>query len=132
MIRGTKHDELIRNPRFDVQIGAMAVTLDKAEVKLVVGYLLHDGGGIVHLQPHPALRVFLQELRYDQGSQVIADGQCRTDIQRSISRPAFEQIFDSIGAVDQVDGMRQHQLTNLIRSDEHKSALQYILRIPYA
>ncbi|MNP77619.1 hypothetical protein D3C76_1750800 [compost metagenome] len=52
-----------------------AIAFDQTQVNFVVGNLLHNIGGVLHVQLYLAFRVALHEAADQQGREVIADGQ---------------------------------------------------------
>ncbi|MDR6357894.1 hypothetical protein Q3H58_004565 [Pseudomonas psychrotolerans] len=47
----------------------------------MVGDPLHHAGGVVHVQPYPAVGVALHEIAQQQGGQVVADGEGGAELQ---------------------------------------------------
>ena len=77
---------------------------------------LGDGRGVAHLQLHPALGVSLEEIRHDQGQQVVADGQRRPHAQRAQALLAAHATLELGGAVEQLDRIRQKQAALLVQA----------------
>ncbi|MNF16106.1 hypothetical protein D3C80_2189820 [compost metagenome] len=53
----------------------VAIAFDQTQVNFVVGDLLHNIGGVLHMQLYLAFRVALHETADQQGRKVVANGQ---------------------------------------------------------
>ncbi|MNJ61450.1 hypothetical protein D3C77_572380 [compost metagenome] len=81
MLGRAEDHQFIFHPGLHFYIGVMAFAFDQAQIQFIVGNLVHDLRGIVHMQRHSALRVALHEDAQQQSRQIVAHGQCGAHLQ---------------------------------------------------